>query len=229
MRAERDRAMKRFFFELKAIRVPLLCSLLLCYGLLPLANWISYDGVPWAESLGVVLRQAQLLLPIALSVPLGFRMKTVLERGTDEVRHAMASCRSAEPFVLLCLEGFLALASLPLFLWYDRLYGVFFWQEWLRTMAQTFFLCNLGLLAAYLTHLPLAALTVPVLTGGVMLLSLQGYPGALAQALNIYAWLTVQQPRPWEPVRILTVFLIGVACFACVVCRIRHYLDREVL
>ena len=221
--------MKRFFFELKAIRVPLLCSLLLCYGLLPLVNWVSYDGVPWSDSLGVVLRQAQLLLPLALSVPLGFRMKTVLERGTDEVRHAIASSRRAEPAILLCLEGCFALASLPLFLWYARLYGVFFWQEWLRTMAQTFFLCNLGLLAAYLTRLPLAAPTVPILVGGVMLLSLQGYPGELAQTLNIYAWLTVQQPRPWEPVRILIVFLIGVVCFTCVVFRMRHYLDREVL
>jgi hypothetical protein len=156
-------------------------------------------------------------------------MKTAVEHGTDEVRHAMGACHRAEPAVLLCLEGLLSLASLPLFLWYVRLYGVFFWQEWLRTAVQTFFLSNLGLLIAYLTHLPLAALTVQVLTGGIMLLFLEDAPGTLARTLNIYAWLTVQQPRPWEPMRITTVFLLGTGFFFLSVRRMRHYLDLEVL
>jgi hypothetical protein len=221
--------MKRLVFEIKAIRLSLLCSLLLCYGLLPVVNWISYDGVPWSESLGVLLRQAQMLVPLALALPLGFRMKTAVEHGTDEVRHAMGACRRAEPAVLLCLEVLLSLASLPLFLWYARLYGVFFWQEWLRTAVQTFFLCNLGLFIAYLTHLPLAAPTVQVLAGGIMLLFLENAPGPLARTLNIYAWLTVQQPRPWEPMRIAVVFLIGTGFFFLSVRRMRHYLDLEVL
>lgn len=204
--------LRKVILDIKTIRKPLMVMAIICFLMLPAVNYYQMRDFPMHLTLGSVLSQAQLILPLASSIPIAFLLWYYMQSGCSEVIHSQAAMQQAGPWSILILELLLQLYSVPVFLWYWHTCGVFLWPELLRTVVQAFFLQNLAYAAVYLTHSHMAGLAVQVLVAGVMQLVLMNQTGEnnLFCTLNIYAKLTTEHPRPWEPLRLSLTALCGV-------------------
>lgn len=218
---------RKLLFDMKSIWRCLALMAFISMAALLAVNHFQSKGFPPQDTIGPVLFQAQLILPAACAIPVAMLLYRRFDDGPMEVLHAIPSvCQTGARSVLL-LEGVCLLLCLPAFIWYVRLYGVFLWQEWLRTMAQAFFLQNLAYAAVYLTHFHLAGIAAQVLTVGLLQypLTVIETGNSLFQLLNIYETITPSAPRPWNPLRLTLVLICGILLWVTGAKREKFFLE----
>lgn len=218
---------RKLFFDIKSLWRCLLCFAFVGMVVLPTVNHFQSEGFPISETIGSVLSQAQLVLPAVCALPVAFLLYRRFDDGLMEPLHALPSfCRTGKWNILL-FEGGCLLLCLPVFLWYRHLYGVFLWQEWMRTVTQAFFLQNIAYAAVYLTHFPMAGIAAQILLIGAMQypLVMQDDPMSILRVLNIYESVTALSPRPWNPLRLIIVFACGTLLWSLGAKREKFFLE----
>ena len=220
--------MRKVLLDLKSIRKALSFMALLAWGILPIINHFQTQGLPVEFSFGIAMRQTQLLLPLACSVPVAMLLRFQLEEGCAEPIHAFPAVTKQGPFALLATEAILLIGlCLPLFGLFSKRFAFFPWQELLRTAAQGFFLQNLAFAAGYLTHFSLAGLGTQVLAAGAMQLPFLDVntEGSISRIVNIYSAVSDLTPRPWEPLRISLTALCAVVWWFIGYKRTKNFLE----
>lgn len=220
--------LRKALLDLRAIWKILLLMALLNLSLFPLIEYYQARGAYMEMMVGNVLQQIQLITPVVCALPVGMILRLQLEEGCAEPIHALPMVSRRGPWSLLLVEIFLLAGyTLPLFIAFAPQFRGFYWQEWLRTMAQGFFLQNLIFAAGYLTHLSLAGLGVLALSVGVMQFSVysMNYQGALPTVLNIYSAVSGNTPRPWEPGRVVIVALCGIVLWVIAGMQTKYFMD----
>lgn len=220
----------KLLLDLKSIWKTLFFMAVIAFGVLPLICRYQSMGADLSMALGSTLKQTQLVLPAVSAIPVAMLLRFQLEEGCSEPLHAIPMVSQRTPWTLLLTELLLLIVyTLPLFWLYMRQFGIFLWQEWLRTMVQGFFLQNLAFAAGYLTHFSLSGLGVQILAIGTMQLPLYDVDaaGSLFYTVNIYSAISEFQPRLWEPMRVLIVMACGIA-FWCIGARqTKYFLERR--
>ena len=223
--------MRKVLLDLKSIRKTLYFMALLAWGILPMINRYQTQGLPVELSFGITMRQMQMLLPVACSVPVALLLRCQLEEGCAEPIHAFPAVTKQGPFALLATEAILLIGlCLPLFGLFSKRFAFFPWQELLRTAAQGFFLQNLAFAAGYLTHFSLAGLGTQVLAAGAMQLPFLDVntEGSLSRMINIYSAVSDLTPRPWEPLRISLTASCAVILWFIGSLRTKNYMDHSI-
>lgn len=216
---------RKALYDIKSVWKSLLVAAVLCWLLLPVINVYQMKDVPLELSVGNVLLQAQLFLPAAVAFPCGLLMKQTFEEGVSELTHTLPLIRKTGPGAILLFQFLCQVLPVPVFLWYAHYYGLFLWQELLRTVIQGFFLQNIAYAAAYLTHIPIAGIASQILSVGVMQMALlnPNYEELFLFRITIYARITEFAPRPWNPVQLVLVAVVGSAFYIVGARRTRRY------
>ena len=217
---------RKLLYDLKTIRRYFLLMAVVCFVVLPLLNWYQMYGYPIQDTIGRVLAQAQLVLPLAAALPVAMLSREDLEYGSEEAIHACPVVFRNGARTILLIELICLLLIIPPFIWYSILCRMFLWPELLRTLIQCFFLHNLAVVLVYLTGFSLAGLGGQILCVGLMQIPLLSEiePNAISETVNIYDRITVAQPRPFHPFRIVCVLIVAIMLWRIANNRMRHFM-----
>ncbi len=227
MLSEGDDAMiDRLLFDLKSVRKCLILMVLLSWICLPILNNYQMEIFPKLDVFYSVLSQAQLFLPITVSLPVAIYLRQLFEGGSFETLHALPTVYKHGPTGVLLLELVCQIQILPIFLWYGSCYGSFLWPELLRTVCQGFFLQNLAYAIMYLSRIPISGVASQLLVAGVMQMAVTGVgrEESLLTYITIYAHHLPFAQRPWNPFQLAVTATLALVFFAIGARRTRNAL-----
>ncbi len=227
MLSEGDEAMiGRLLFDLKSGRKCLFVMVLLSWVCLPVLNIYQMKVFPKEDVFYSILSQAQLFLPITVSLPVSIHLRQLFEGGSFETLHALPAVYRKGSLGILLLELVCQLQILPIFLWYKSCFGEFLWPELLRTVCQGFFLQNLAYAIMYLSHIPISGVASQLLVAGVMQAAVtgMGQEESFLTHITIYARYLPFAQRPWNPTQLAVTAVLALVFFATGAIRTRNAL-----
>ncbi len=199
---------------------------LLSWGVLPMLNIYQMMLFPKEQIFYSIMSQAQLFLPLTVSLPVAIYLRQLFDGGNFETLHALPGIYRKGPMGVLLLEAVCQILIVPVFLWYGRCYGEFLWPEFLRTVCQSFFMQNLAYVVIYLAKIPISGVASQILTASVMQMAVTGMgrEDSLLSQLTVYARYTPFAQRPWSPLQLAVTASLGLAFFVMAAMRTRNAL-----
>lgn len=205
----------KLVYDLKNIKWYLLGTFVVGYlVLLPVCTF-NLSNFPPEASIAAVLSQSQMILPIMAAFPLIFLLRPYIENDGNEVLYTFKAVRKRGFLSPVLYAVMYVVIMLPFFIWiYFCTYGPL-WYELFRSMVQVLFFLFLAYFLIYLFKSTLGAFVSTAVVYLVMIFAANPDSplDSILRKVGLFAIVTMENPRPFEPEKYLIYFCISILLF----------------